>query len=407
MRNKVTEELTCTGFPPDHSTNTGNTIIRACSNHIGFPEPPTGQQQINVYILTATATHLGVQEVTDRASEQFHTVGFPQAYISAPSYDIYPGNTLSTLEIDGTGGSGDTQPLGLMLVTNSYRDAESTGAAIPESETVILPIGELSLPSEVTPDMVEFPVASVFDGPVCATWENSASCAVSRSGEHGFISDETFSLFSEDQAITRMYGAAENDESLLADAVRDSIHTRGAFDQILFETKQEPGEGEGGEEVSKCPETAVPRAVPLILNATENLTFYDPSTFETEKPLVTNTSAPSVPPTLPPAMNVTLTIQPSASPITPLPTPLALTMAPSSQPVSVTPTSPPVPTFQPTSARPTGPVSAAIVMYPPPSQSYQTGFAAENKFPASEAVQVSLSVPFGLGLLWQLLSSFL
>ena len=172
VRDKATGGIICTGFPPDHSTNTGNTILRVCSNDIGFAAPPASQTRINIYVLTATATHLGETAVTDRASEQFHTISFPKPWLSAPSYDIYPGETLETIEIDGTGGDGTSKPLGLMLVTNSNRGPTNTGAASSESETLIITNGPQNLPIEVTPDDLEFPVAEALEGPECTTYFN-------------------------------------------------------------------------------------------------------------------------------------------------------------------------------------------------------------------------------------------
>jgi hypothetical protein len=266
IRNKKTNEIICTGFAPDHSTNTANTILRVCSNDIGFPTPPTKQTQINVYILTATATHLGVTEVTDLASEQFLTIGFPQAWISAPSYDIYPGETLETLRIDGTGGNGsDRTPLGLILITNSYRGPDNTGAATRESEALILTVGEQTIPTEVSPDELGFPVAEAFEGPACAAWkETGATCAtaIARSFLKGSeISTNANSL----KKVYKIYSEGESTESLSSngdDGDQKIGQTDGALDSLLDKLRQDE------DETSKCPEVAVPRSAVLRVSTT-------------------------------------------------------------------------------------------------------------------------------------------
>lgn len=254
VRDKSTETISCTGFPPDHGTNSAQTTIRACSNDIGFPTAPTGQTKINIYVLTATATHLGVTEVTDRASEQFHTIEFPQTWISAPSYDIYPGETLQTIEVDGTGGDGSSKPLGLMLVTNSNRGENSTGAASPETETLILTNGAQNLPAEVTPDDLPFPVAEAFQGPECTTWED-LTCAA-RSGENGSVLDQKVGR----NQISNVYRMQIDEfggdaSSPVEDESLSNILTKGALNAVLQDTGSSPAQA--------CPESAVPRSTPL------------------------------------------------------------------------------------------------------------------------------------------------
>jgi hypothetical protein len=266
VRNKKTNEIICTGFAPDHSTNTANTVLRVCSNDIGFPTPPTKQTQINVYILTATATHLGVTEVTDRASDLFHTIEFPQAWISAPSYDIYPGETLETIPIDGSGGNGNDQtPLGLILITNSYRGPDNTGAATRESEALLLTLGNVTIPTELTPDELVFPVAKAFEGPTCAVWkETGATCAtaIARSFlEGGEVSTDANST----KKVYKIYREGESPEPISSkgdDGPQKIGQTRGSLDSLLFKPREEE------DETSKCPEIAVPRSAVLQVPTT-------------------------------------------------------------------------------------------------------------------------------------------
>ncbi|CAB9524247.1 Subtilisin-like protease 2 [Seminavis robusta] len=266
IRDKKTNEIKCSGMPPDHSTNTANTILRVCSNDIGFATAPTEQQKINVYILTATATHLGVTEVTDRASQQFHTIEFPQAWMSAPSYDIHPGETLETLTIDGTGGNDSAKkPLGLILITNSYRGPDNTGAATRESEALILTNGELTLPIEVTPDELVFPVAKAFAGPECASWELTGTCA----SERTFEEDRERAVTPKPmQEMFRMHREEEKSEAL------SSIGAEGIGGHANVDSLQSAGAGKRQDEEGegKCPEVGVPRSVVLRVPATPSPT---------------------------------------------------------------------------------------------------------------------------------------
>lgn len=350
VRDTSTQALKCTGMPPDHSTNTGNTVLRVCSNDIGFAEPPKGQHKINVYILTATATHLGVTETTDIASEQFHAIEFPQTWISAPSYDIHPGGTLDVMEIDGTGGSGRAKkPLGLMLVTNSYRSSNNTGAATSESETIILTNGQLDLPSEVTPDELIFPVAEAFEGPlVCATWEDTSTCATSKSGESNEI--EPFSskhIFSSAQhALAVQMGRSSDEDG------GDLGETRSVFDTLFNDVRQ--GESDS------CIEMEVPR--PRVVRiASPGPQF-----------IQANSTAPS--------SNVTA-IEPIVTvSLTPLPTAPPTTLAPSTLPIVATPPPSPLPTISNITAAPTpAPVVAtpqAIVIQDIPQLEAATFFTS-------------------------------
>ena len=424
VRNTKTQELTCTGMPPDHSTNTGNTILRVCSNDIGFTEPPKGQQQMNVYILTATATHLGVTEVTDRASEQFHTLEFPQTWISAPSYDIFPGETLDVIEIDGTGGNGRTKPLGLVLVSNAYRGPDKTGAATAESETIILTNGPQDLPLEVTPDELAFPVAEAFEGPdVCAVWEDTSTCTTSRSGESNAREPllDTKHMFLGRHVTTMQRG--ESSETVLSDKGGDDIETRGALDTVLFDSRQD--------ESDKCPEIEVPRSKVLRVPGSESVQAENvqASTTAPSTILVNVTTPPSNVTSVEPAANVSLTLQPTVSPPTKSPSasPVATTLAPSklptvtTQPPSQVPTATtqfpsllPTATTQPPSpqpttltitvapapapapvpltntSRPTGAIATAVVM---PHETWESA-----TFFTSGAPFTSVSVPLGLGI---------
>ena len=165
-------ETTCTGLEPDHSTGSTNTILRACAEDLGLSDFD-GKIGISFFALSLSPST--GQLVTTEDIDGFVTVDFPKPALSAPSFDISPGATIQRLPIEGTGiGSGRAGPVGLMLVTNSYRTPSSTGAASSESETLILLREEFEnqpLPQEITPDELQFPAAQSLEGPICSIWK--------------------------------------------------------------------------------------------------------------------------------------------------------------------------------------------------------------------------------------------
>jgi hypothetical protein len=115
----------CTGFAIDHSTNTLNTVLRVCSNDLGISEP----QVINVRAITFTVpTSSPLSDITT-----FTPILFPEPALAVPSYDILPGESLDSILVTGSSQIQSTPPLSILLMTNSYRDSSSTGAATRET----------------------------------------------------------------------------------------------------------------------------------------------------------------------------------------------------------------------------------------------------------------------------------
>jgi len=164
----------CTGMPPDHSTSSATTVLRACSEALGI-EDFVGN--LGLRFEAISFSDQGEVVTTDSSTEIFTPVTFPKPRLSAPSYDINPGEGLGTLEVDGTldDSPGFSQKaMGLMLVTNSFRTSNSTGASTPETEAVILLQEDFDfsrLPQEITMDGVQFPQAENLRGPACS-WKN-------------------------------------------------------------------------------------------------------------------------------------------------------------------------------------------------------------------------------------------
>ena len=239
-------QTTCTGLEPDHSTGSSNTILRACAEDLGLSD---FEGKIGISFFALSLSPSTGQLVTTEDIDGIVTVDFPKPSLSAPSFDISPGATMQRLPMEGTGlASGSAGPVGLMLVTNSYRSPSSTGAASSESETLILLREEFenqAQPQEISPDELQFPVAQALEGPVCSVWkqEVTESCEVDI-GDHDITGGEL----------------AETLETLAA-AGQDSIMS--PFPLSLGLMQQSQGAGLR----PSCPRKAVPRATALKFEA--------------------------------------------------------------------------------------------------------------------------------------------
>lgn len=164
------EEDFCTGFPPDHSTNTANKVLRACVDDL----LPWEEDLIIIVVGTLTFPNPNISDVTE---PQVISLKHPALY--APSYNIDPGQTLRRMVVSGTGITPWGDPaLGLLLFTNGYRDRNNTGAATKETESIVIRHPNVSLPLERTPDVIAEPRATNFDGPMCPWNAPSLSCPV-------------------------------------------------------------------------------------------------------------------------------------------------------------------------------------------------------------------------------------
>lgn len=149
----------CTGFPADHGVDSGNVVLRACTEHIGMA--PEGD--IRVAILTVA---LPRPEVSDNT--KWVHVSVPNADFFASSQDVQAGQTIE-VDVSYKDSNAKSTDLGVQFITNAYRSEESTGAASRDTEIVFFLRNGISLPSEVTQDILDFPDAKRFRGPRC-TW---------------------------------------------------------------------------------------------------------------------------------------------------------------------------------------------------------------------------------------------
>lgn len=166
-------EWKCSGFVPDHGTNSATTILRVCSNDVGIESK---HSMIDVNFLS-----FGLPNER-RAADKTPSIPLhvPKPILSAPSYDIPGGNILATMKITTErkiGKKASRDPLGLLLVTNSWRGSNRTGAATARSEAIAFTFDEAPLPSERTPDFLKYTTASDLSGPRCRWSIRPNQCA--------------------------------------------------------------------------------------------------------------------------------------------------------------------------------------------------------------------------------------
>lgn len=165
--NERTDEIFCTGFSPDHATNTGNVVLRMCADDLGANE--SGIIDLAVSSLTAKKR----SPVTSATS-----ISIKKAALSAPSFDVNPGQSIESIDLSGTGRTPDgSHPLGLLLLTNAYRDSGNTGAATSETEAIVLVRENVTVHKEVTDDVLPFPKVEDYSGPSCG-WNVSVNAEV-------------------------------------------------------------------------------------------------------------------------------------------------------------------------------------------------------------------------------------
>jgi hypothetical protein len=146
----------CTGLPSDHSSNTANTIMRACSNDLLLDGQESFRVRFRAYAFPT--------QISTNWKSELVALPFPTPLLHAPSYDIQPGETLTDFHVTGTI---NRFSHGLQLVTNSFRDWDRTGAATFETETLMVVKQGIVLESELTPDIYVWPTSANRTGPVC------------------------------------------------------------------------------------------------------------------------------------------------------------------------------------------------------------------------------------------------
>jgi opacity protein-like surface antigen len=163
----------CLKYPLDHATNTANTILRFCTNDIGL----TGNDAV---VISVAVSAYSFPEIDVLDVMQYRNISIPIAGLSAPSYNVEPMAILEEIMVSGSGTMpGGVDPLGLLLITNSYRSPTSTGSTTRSSEVIVITPEDVRLPREITSDILEYPVLQDTQGPSCS-WEMALTSCFGR-----------------------------------------------------------------------------------------------------------------------------------------------------------------------------------------------------------------------------------
>jgi subtilisin family serine protease len=161
------ERPSCAGFEVTHSPGSANIIFRACGEQLGLREN-------HVFFGYFATVGIDDYEITEFFGP--FAMKYPQPEISAHSYDVRPGETLDTVKVTNRNNDASNPSKGIILVTNAYRTANSTGAVVKEQEAIIL-LGEgLKESYEITVDKLVFPQAKEKHGPLCE-WNQEYLCS--------------------------------------------------------------------------------------------------------------------------------------------------------------------------------------------------------------------------------------
>lgn len=120
-------------FFAEHSTNTGNTVLTICGEQIGMNAADLLTTQVNMDVYTDDFYFGGPgDEVTGLT-----VTPLGERYFGIP--EDLPGKTRGTLNVVDFGAfPGNTDELGLMLITNGDRGAGNRGGAVQQSEALLL-----------------------------------------------------------------------------------------------------------------------------------------------------------------------------------------------------------------------------------------------------------------------------
>jgi hypothetical protein len=151
--------IASTGLHPDHGTNSGSIVIRACSYDLLLGESGTIVVQFTAAKYPLSISTLWTSDIAE--------IPFPTPNLQAHSYDIAPSETLSKFRVTGTI---DRMTFGMHLLTNAYRNSSRTGAATKDTESLFILREGIILEQEATLDTIApFPIAQNSSGPDC-TW---------------------------------------------------------------------------------------------------------------------------------------------------------------------------------------------------------------------------------------------
>ena len=169
-----TGSWTCAGFAPDHPTNSGTAIIRACSNDFGI------QPWRNIGVSFSSTTFPKPSAATiDKTA--YMEIRVPSTISSTPtSFDLRPGGKVVSIPLSDGTDIRNPYALGLLILSNGYRSRDSTGAASATSEAIAIPFPGVQLPKEQTEDSLSFMQTPFKAGPGIGWSAGTSTCSAPR-----------------------------------------------------------------------------------------------------------------------------------------------------------------------------------------------------------------------------------
>jgi hypothetical protein len=123
----------------NHASNTGNTLLMICAEQIGMSASDLGTTSVNVSVQTADSFFQGPG---DSISTGLMVTPGGERFVGSTT-DVLPNtNDSNALTIEDNGGDlfpGNSPELGLMIMTDAYREGEgNSGGATTDTEVIFL-----------------------------------------------------------------------------------------------------------------------------------------------------------------------------------------------------------------------------------------------------------------------------
>ena len=120
-------------FFAEHSTNTGNTVLRVCGNQVGLTAAAVLSRKVDIAVGAFDFFFGGPGDVLP---DILTITPFGEQFVGVA--DDMPGNTSGTLTAFDFGAfPGNTPELGLMVITNGDRGSASRGGATQATESLL------------------------------------------------------------------------------------------------------------------------------------------------------------------------------------------------------------------------------------------------------------------------------
>jgi minor extracellular serine protease Vpr len=119
-------------FFAEHATNTGNTVLTVCAEQVGLSAADLGATPVDVTLVTQDFYFGGPGDLIAGLT----VTPFGERYVAVP--DDIAGKSGGSMAVYDFGAlEGNTEELGIMLITNSDRGSGNRGGAVQENEAML------------------------------------------------------------------------------------------------------------------------------------------------------------------------------------------------------------------------------------------------------------------------------